>query len=305
MSLFYENPLAQVDPALYLAGYTAALIALGVAAWRRRQARDTTRGRALPEPLEAPSPEAMAYLNGGLDGLARLVLYDLVRRGWLELREADSVFTTDSRVERAAAPPPVSYLTPLEVEVWRQTERPGLMSELFSTRNLPGHLAAFGERLEHELVSRDLMADERGRQRGWREAAMFVAAAALPGLYRMAVALHEGTGGWFAFLFWGVIGAGVIGALARPSWRTDLGDRLVRALRDTYDQMRDHLDVWGEAAERHLPMLASIFGAGTLLMPLKRRAGPRRRQPLPTNVEMIEPQDERPRPAGMAPAETS
>lgn len=264
--LFDTFLIQDIAGGTYLAIYTALGAALAAGTYWRTQRNDPTIGMR-PEDFqdEGLDPYAIAYLSGGANEVASLILHDLVRRGWLEFVDEESVFRSDVHVRRAPDHPPVSLLNAIETKVWRQTETPELLSNLMGTRNISGHIQGHIERFSRDLSTRHLMWSGPQRQRRWVEAALGIVAAALPGLYRVGGALAQDAEEWFTYVIWTLLVTGIVAAVARPSWRTDRGERTLNELRKQYGAMRDHLEVWGDIAASHMVTLGAVFGARTVL----------------------------------------
>lgn len=109
-----------------------------------RRAMDRSGGLAVPPVPESPDPRRIAYLRGGENEVVRLMLYDLVRRGHLEMIETKRLASTDRRLRRSATAPGDDALSDIEarmvgffadartpVDIYR-SEIPGLVRHDFA-----------------------------------------------------------------------------------------------------------------------------------------------------------------------------
>src|SRR3954447_2451465 len=107
MDWLMHNPIADLDGPTFLVVY-AAFITMVV--WHARWSlqRDDTSADLGPLPIPSkPDPRALAYLRGGPHELKRLMVFDLLRRGFLQA-------TGTERIERAPDPPREGGLSRLD-----------------------------------------------------------------------------------------------------------------------------------------------------------------------------------------------
>ncbi|MEC9440056.1 MAG: TIGR04222 domain-containing membrane protein [Myxococcota bacterium] len=265
MSIIFENALATLDPGAYLGVYTLGVCAVAAGMFVRRQKSDETNGMRLPAIPEELDPHELAYLNGGIEELSRLVVFDLARRGWLEMFEESSMFGDDHYLKRAEDHPPVNLLRPIEKEVWDLIEGTVLMSNLMGTIDLPAHLDTFASDYRARLSKKKMMLTDAQQSSEGTLAAGAMVMVMAPGVYRMLIAMQARTEEWLAFLVWALLSGLLVWFCAKPRFRTNLGDRYLDALRREFDAMRDHMHIWGEAAAAHTATLAALFGARSVL----------------------------------------
>ena len=82
-----------------------------------RRALDRTGGLGVPPVPDAPDPYRIAYLRGGDGEVIRLMLFDLVRRGHLEMIETKRFASTEHRLCRSEAAPEDDEPTDVERRV--------------------------------------------------------------------------------------------------------------------------------------------------------------------------------------------
>ena len=79
-----------------------------------RRALDRTGGLDIPPVPDTPDPYHIAYLRGGEGEVMRLTLFDLVRRGHLEMTETKRLASTERRIHRSETAPEVDELSDVE-----------------------------------------------------------------------------------------------------------------------------------------------------------------------------------------------
>jgi len=267
VSFIFENALATLDAGIYLGVYTLGVAGLAAGAYLRRERSDETLGMRLPPIPDELDPYELAYLAGGEEELARLVVFDMARRGWLSMFDESSMFGEDYYLKRADDHPPTNLLRPIEREVWDLIDGTVLLSNLMGTINLPSHLSSYTSDYQARLSKKRMMLDGAQHSSQSTVALAAMAAVMMPGLYRMLVAMLSMpiAEEWFAFLVWSLLSGLTVWTCAKPKFRTNLGDRYLDALRREFDEMRDHMHIWGEAAAAHTSTLAALFGARAVL----------------------------------------
>ena len=79
-----------------------------------RRALDRSGGRDMPPVPETPDPYRIAYLRGGEGEVMRLMLFDLVRRGHLEMTETKRLASTEHLIHRSETAPEHEELSDVE-----------------------------------------------------------------------------------------------------------------------------------------------------------------------------------------------
>ena len=222
--------------------------------------RDPTRVMSAHSIPSQVDPYEIAYLRGGENEVIRVVILDLIQRGYLQ-REAGT-----ERICRSGRPPDARHLTDLERTVfnWFQSARSpqdifdGSLEAIVSL-----HCAAYLERLrrEHLLLPPEV--------KTYRSGIIFVGLLIILGLggYKFFVALAKGRYNVGYLLAMTIVSTIVLMMmrhflLPRASRR---GREYLKKLRHAFDQFKSRLPAYrGPEANEDLLMLASIYGIGVL-----------------------------------------
>lgn len=116
-----SNPIANMYGPLFLLFYGFVIVVtLLVCRWVARQ--DSTANLPLPKVPTNPDPHEIAYLRGGENEVTRLVVFDLIQRGYLQV---------NGKIERSPNHPNPVNLSPMEREVFSWFDKPKGASEIF------------------------------------------------------------------------------------------------------------------------------------------------------------------------------
>ena len=152
MDFLLDNPLATMYGPTFLVLYAVlAVITLAVTAIARSNIDKTER---MPAPAIPPQvdPYEVAFLRGGVNEMARAVVFALVQKGFA------AISSDGTRILRLANTPEPKTLSVIEQRAldWLGREREA--KEVFdSSIGLSARLKDFSERYEHELEGRQLI----------------------------------------------------------------------------------------------------------------------------------------------------
>jgi uncharacterized protein (TIGR04222 family) len=249
------------------------IVLLLVLAWSRMS--DDSMVGGIPRVDRALDPQEIAFMNSGVEGVARLVLHDMVARGYLEVRVEESVFHREQLVARVKGAPPVSYLTPLEREVVQAISEPVAVDDLM-TQGLMDRVAPFCAAIEERLVRARLVFGEDGRalRRNVWMAGMVVL---LLVVIARAVATFADEAPETSWLGIGIItfvmSAGS-GALTSQRRQTRAGERWMEAVRGELGAMRARQTHQGALTARNALLLLAAFGPPHAPAPARARYSP-------------------------------
>lgn len=133
MNSLLHNPFTDLPLAYFLMLYAAvgvvALVAAGAGIWLA----DDTRDDDLREDSSALDPYSTAWLRGGAAQVARLAVFDLIERGYLELTAPPrgfGLFAPAKMLRRSSTAPDLAALTPIQRTAWNWVMEPRLPSHI-------------------------------------------------------------------------------------------------------------------------------------------------------------------------------
>src|SRR3954471_20036611 len=118
MDWLLNNPIAEMPGPWFLALYAAVIV--GGLVEGRARSRRADRSEALgPEPIPGkPDPLEIAYLRGGENEAARLVVFDLLSRGHLRIQQTKKSWGrgTETTIEREPVEPGADKVSATEAD---------------------------------------------------------------------------------------------------------------------------------------------------------------------------------------------
>ncbi|HWE37277.1 MAG TPA: TIGR04222 domain-containing membrane protein [Isosphaeraceae bacterium] len=230
MDPLLHNPIADLYGPYFLVVYAAiiAVVAVG-AAWEVRRG-DATAGLA-PPPIPAKvDPYEVAYLRGGGNELTRLIVFDLIRRGYLRAREG-----SDPKIERALDLPGLAALSPPEREAFAYFTTPRRARALLGPGELAHRLRPHVESIRDALRDRQLIPPAETGRLACVVGASGGALVAAIGLYKLVIAQIRGHHNVAFLILMMIAGLVAVGLASRPPRRTRLGRDFLERLRQAFE----------------------------------------------------------------------
>ena len=275
MDWLLDSPVAQLHRFYFLAFYAGVIAVTAIACyWLTRRYDPTARLPAPPVPT-APDPYEIAYLRGGLNEVARAVVFNLLRAGQLMTSTSGSARVLQ-RTDKAAKAHPAN-LPPLEQTTFDWFTYARFPKEMFAANGLAGelqpHCAPYEDKLQREQLLRTPALSARAARVRW----LGVCGVAGLGLYKLLVALAQGRSNVGFLIILGMLGAVLVWGVARPSRLTARGRKYLANLQLAFDRLKDSLPrqystnsfaapVSNAAATANAPYLLAmgIFGVAAL-----------------------------------------
>lgn len=270
-----HNPIADMYGPAFLFFY-AVVIGLTLAAcWMASRWLDWTESMPLPMIPSSPDPHEIAYLRAGENEVARSVIFALLQRGLLQVRQQGSDFL----IERAAAPVGHETLKPIERHALDWFAGPQTTSEIFRPGGLPSHLTSFCGAYEQHLGREHLLntpETNRGAQLILWGGALLIFGL---GTYKTLVAFSRGRFNVLFLIILGAAGLFFLFKICRLPRLSRRGRAYLERLHLAFDRLKyakltpplPGPTVEGEAAAQSafafdptLPLLVGLFGVGAL-----------------------------------------
>jgi uncharacterized protein (TIGR04222 family) len=260
MDWLTHNPLAEMYGPVFLAFY-AAVVALTVAAvWLGRRALDWTGSMTTPAVPTEPDPFEVAYLRGGENEVARSVIFTLVQKGVLEVRQEGDDFL----VAPATATAERRNLSPIERRTLDWFAAPQKVSRIFREDGLAPQLkpfcAAYEQRLRREnfLPTAEMLGGARLLR--WAGASVLAGLAA----YKILVALSQGRFNVLFLVALAAVGLFLVFRVSKQPRLTGRGRAYLERLQLAFERLKNRPAVAGGPsllATQPLAPVSNVAGA--------------------------------------------
>lgn len=168
----------------FLNVFGAVVIAVLAGAWIAIRFADKTGRRPPPPVPQRPDAVQVAYLQGGVNQIIRMLVYDLVQRGYAKLSKDDRVLPASE-----AAP---GALSPIERRVLDSIEARPLAHEIFADSALRSAIMNLLEPVRRTLAAEELIKPESVIR--WRTRAQILGTLILLGLSGAKIYVARTTG---------------------------------------------------------------------------------------------------------------
>ena len=251
---------------LVLYGTTATAVLAGAYFWIA--AHDPT-GDLAPLPIpEDPDPHEIAYLRGGINELVRVVVFDLLQRGFLERREERGLFGLGKKqtIAQASPLPSKREWTAFEARVFDYFAAPREPAEIFrwvSAVSLESDCADYEARLDKEQLLR------RPEQKSAAAIALVVGGASIFGLgaYKFAVALSKGHNNVAFLVILGIASLAGLCFICRGRRVSLRGKRSLADLRRAFERLKTRAAIDSSKTDEQNPdlvLVCALFGVSAL-----------------------------------------
>jgi uncharacterized protein (TIGR04222 family) len=235
MNSLLHNPVTELALPYFLLLYVAVgligLIAGGAWIWLC----DGTRDDDLPDnPPTLPDPYETAFLRGGAAQVTRLVVFDLIERGYVELsapKRRFSLFAPAKRLRRSATAPDSAGLTAIQQAAWNWLAEPRWPAQVLHRHiGLVNQIRPLCRIFVKPLEERRLL--ETGGRRMARNSVSRVMSFGLVvlGAYRLVATTLMGQGDSLGLLPLMAAGLVCTAIICRPQRLSDLGQRFLEYL---------------------------------------------------------------------------
>lgn len=225
---------------LMLYGIVVAITLFGCWLWVHKH--DSTKGLPLPKIPDQPNPHKVAFLRGGENEVTRLVIFDLIQRGYLKLTEPKKflIFETQPpQIKRALKHPSSRHLSAIELEVFNFFPSPRAAKEIFES--LPNRMGSYYENWREELERSQLLTSSTGAK--FALPAALVGSLIIVGLggVKLAVALSKGRTNVGFLILIGLISLLLLIPICRLPRLTQLGKRYLEELQLAFGRLQDRV----------------------------------------------------------------
>ena len=259
MDWLSTNPVANMYGPHFLLLYLGFILAVMIGCrWMVRRSDSTTGELPPPIPLN-PDAYEIAYLRGGSNEVARLVIFDLVRLGFAELRGKE--------IWRSQDHPDPAQLNELQKSVFDRITATKTALELFKTEKLGEVVQHFCYDYETHLRTERLLAEPDAHSRSvtiWGFGAALIFGL---GVYKLLAAMeHNRTNIWFMIIF-GLLSISILYVVVRPHRLSARGRAYLERLQAAFIRLKVKAKGMSKAtaaADSSTLLLVGLFGAGAL-----------------------------------------
>ncbi|MBD1923576.1 TIGR04222 domain-containing membrane protein [Microcoleus sp. FACHB-831] len=254
MDMLLHNPIADMYGPQFLLFYSVIIVSTLVVCWRFIQ--DPTKKQPLPLIPTNPDPYEIAYLRGGETELTKLAVFNLIQRGYLQVKEKS--------IQQAPNYPDLGGLKLIESEFFKCFYSSHQADEMKFSSFLPvivrEKYAVYEQSLKNEQL---LYADE---WKAWNVKVGLVGAAIVftLGSYKLLVALAKGRYNVGLLIVMGVVSlVMLLWLIKQPPRLSDRGQNYLKRLQGTFAQLQ-------EKAKSSIPdaldykLLVALFGVEAL-----------------------------------------
>jgi uncharacterized protein (TIGR04222 family) len=234
MDFLFDNPLANMPGVIFLIFYSLfiifALVVFGI--WKT-QADKTAN---LPVPPIPPNidPYEIAYLRGGMNEVARAVVFSLRLKEFLII-ETDG---KSSRIHRNTHQTDTRRLNPMEQSVLNWFAESREPKEVFDGYGLQRVLDPYYEAYEARLEQQQFLPDSLTRVRVKRARNIVLLVILGLGAYKFLAAILHGYSNVFGIVLIGIVAALITFAAAKVPRLTRLGKTYLERLQRAFDNLQ-------------------------------------------------------------------
>jgi uncharacterized protein (TIGR04222 family) len=244
----------------FLVWYATVIIAtVATCRWAVRR-QDRTAGLAPALVPISTNPIEVAYLRGGPNEVLRLLIVDLLRRGWLMIMDGNP-----QRLARSQPSGEDDACTTMERDVLSWFSGPRSVQETFGQGSVIRQIEAGCAQHRERLLAEELLASKSAMQAAWP--VIVVGAVIIVGLggLRLLTALQAGRPNVGILLVAGVAGLALLWSFSRPTRLTARGRDYIRRLREAFGRSdRQHDAMPNTEASHWTPLLVGVYGVGIL-----------------------------------------
>lgn len=261
MNWWLHNFIADMPGPTFLMLFGAAIVTIIVVAATVVRRSDQTVGEDPPPVPTKPDPVEVAYLRGGANEVTRLVVFDLIRRGYLRTGGEGA----KARIEKNDVRPPVPIVAPLDRNVFGYFATTRDAQALFRPGGLAKQVEEWCEPVRWKLHEEELLSpSERYRialGAGFTGAAMIL----VLGGYKLTVALAKGHTNVGFLILMAAVGLMILAVACCVPRVSRRGRAHLARLKTAFEGLKSSDDIPATTkADPMLLLLPALFGMAAL-----------------------------------------
>lgn len=250
-----SNPIANMYGPHFLLFYGfVSAVTLVICRWSAK--RDSTANLPLPLVPRNPDPYKIAYLRGGENEITRLVLFNLIQRGYLQI--------TDKTIERSPNYSRLASLFSREQEVFNWFYHPKQASQTFESSllaKMTQHCKSYEQQLQNEQLLFPETAKVFLKRVGWLGAFIILSL----GGYKLMIAVLNGRSNVIFLFLMGVISLIILGSFVQPPRLSQRGQAYLQRLEQTFASLKAQVSTaTADTTDFDILLPLALFGVGIL-----------------------------------------
>jgi uncharacterized protein (TIGR04222 family) len=223
----------------------------------------------LPPIPSKPDPYEIAFLRGGAEDLTRLLVLDLLRRGYLHRVVEKKTFLRPeiTRIAQAPDAPSEKTLTALERVAFSHFSTGYTTAQLFQQGGLTARIKEFCKPIEERLQEEELVSSPERRASVTRVSMSGIFLIVSLFVYKLAVAIAKGRSNVAFLIVLVIVGSIAMVATGQAPHLTRRGKGYLKALQDAYAGLKDRAVAESEKGPMANPsflLVPALFGVGVL-----------------------------------------
>ena len=263
MDWLLHNFIADMPGPDFLLFYGGAIALTLAGCWWALRRIDPTVFEPPPLVPSQPDPYEIAYLRGGENEVTRTIIFDLIQRGYLAVRDEK----TRQSIERAPNPPDPRHLAAIERQALDGLSEPRTAQDIFGSGRLSSQIGSRCEAYRQRLLDQNLLASpETQRSSRWIALMAGLVIIGLGG-YKLLVALAKGRTNVGFLIMMGIVGVVILFYIIRSRRLTVKGQKYLRELQTAFDGLKGQvlaITPGGATVNPALPLLVGLFGVNIL-----------------------------------------
>lgn len=269
MNFLFDNPLANMQGGMFLFLYAVVILIALLGFYWIKSKLDWTSEMPLPQIPTEPDPYEIAYMRGGVNELARSVIFSLVHKGFLQVSNEGK----KSFISMAPTQPNWTTLPPIEKGLlgWFQSRRD--VKEIFGQFGLAEMLQPLTGEYERKLVQGHFLNSTDHRSKVRLLAILVFGGTLLLGVYKLIAAITHGRFNIVFLIIFLVVLFFIAMTVGKAPRLSNLGQRYLNALQTAFENLKARMLMETPRNGQAAPTMASvdpfllamgIFGVGAL-----------------------------------------
>lgn len=223
----------------FLILFGCVIVAVWAMCWWFVRSSDKTADLPPVQIPESPDAYDIAYLRGGENEVLRVLIFDLVQRGYLEaVEEKTGIFAKEQKLVKKFNHPDPRHLTEIGRKVFQSFSASRSAQEVFQSSSLPDVVQGWCSGYEKGQRSDQLLSSDEMRAKAGVVGLVGGAVIVPLGGYKLVTALSKGHSNVMFLILMAVIGVGILVWICRPRRLSSRGRRYLERIQQKFDRLQ-------------------------------------------------------------------